>query len=158
MLIFLLWGCQVSSSTEAPAPSPALAEPDQAVVEPAPTTQDPQDAMPPLSPSGPFVAWLATQESTLFLPFEIQIDPLGIQSAVLMGEPAVPFSLDTGAMGITLETRLQDPCPGQEICKVWLEGRYGPLVAAGLAPSGHSFTVFDVGEVVDGTPTQARRE
>ena len=114
--------------------------------------------MPPLSPSGPFLVWLAQQESTLLLPFEIELNPLGVQSAKLMGEPAVPFSLDTGAMGITLETRLQDPCPGAGVCKVWLQGRYGPLVAAGLAPSGHSFTVYDVGEAVDGTPSQARRE
>ena len=151
MLILLLWGCQVSGSTDTPAPTPALTDP-------APTAPDPQVTMPPLSPSGPFLQWLSSQESTLLLPFEIEVNPLGIQSATLMAEPPVAFSLDTGAMGITLESRLQDPCPGESLCRVWLKGRYGPLVGAGLAPSGHSFTVYQVIEAVDGTPRQARRE
>lgn len=154
MLTLLVLACQVSGVADTPPPADALSEQEVA----APTPESQANAMPPLSSAEPFLAWLSTQESTLILPFEIERDPLGVQSVALMSDPAVSFSLDTGAMGITLETRLQDPCPGAETCKVWLKGKYGPLLAGELSPSGHSFTVYEVLEAVDGTPTQARRE
>ena len=114
--------------------------------------------MPPLSPSGPFISWLATQDATLLLPFRIHVTPLGVESSLLLAEPEVPMHLDTGAMGIALDSRLQEYCPGKEQCRVWLKGRYGPLLGEGLSPAGHSFSVYQVIELVDGTPTQARRE
>ncbi len=114
--------------------------------------------MPPLSPSGPFMAWLQTQQTTLSLPVRIEISPLGIEASTLIAEPPVPLNLDTGAMGVDLPTRLQDHCAGEAVCSVWLKGRYGPLVADGLGLTGHTFSVYEVtGPVVD-APTQARVE
>lgn len=114
--------------------------------------------MPPLSPSEPFLAWLAQQQGPVILPVRVELNPLGIQGAALIAEPPVSLSLDTGAMGIPLDTRLQDFCPDQGQCAVWLKGRYGPLLGGGLEPAGHSFTVYEVVRAVDGTPTQARLE
>lgn len=161
MFILLILACQVSSGTETPTPSPAVDAPPAAATPPAPeaaTPPAPETTMPPLSPSGPFMAWLASHPDPIQLPVRIEISPLGIEGAALIAEPPVPLSLDTGAMGVDLPTRLQEHCAGEEVCSVWLKGRYGPLVADALALTGHTLSVYEVTGAVGETPTQARAE
>lgn len=88
--------------------------------------------------------WLeANRDVRLRLPVRIEFDGLGV-SATLAGSP---ISLDTGALGMTLQSHLH---AFESPCLVWLDGSWGPLVP--MPVDGPTFAVRSVGEAVVGEP------
>lgn len=97
---------------------------------------------PSIQPSGPLLEWLnrnsrsASGEPRLFrLPVVVSFEDeyrlelgnafIGASEARL-GDDAIALALDTGAMGISLWSLLNERCPKASIaCAVWLDGYWG---------------------------------
>lgn len=114
------------------------------------------ESIPPLSPSEPFLRWLQANPALVSLPFEVLVDPLGIEGATLLAEPPVDFEIDDTAMSVGLQDQLRSLCPGQSRCRVWLRGTYGELEPVeGLEAEGPVFAPRQVLGVIEGRPGAA---
>ncbi|MEU6453325.1 hypothetical protein [Streptomyces sp. NPDC047065] len=95
---------------------------------------------PPVSPSGPLLAWLNDAADTnprrlVRLPVVVRFDPkrLGIVAGAVGTGPggdgdrdAIRLTLNDRAMGVPLADRVRAHCPtGEDACAVWLDGYWG---------------------------------
>ena len=112
--------------------------------------------MPPLSPSDSLLQWLEGHVGLVSLPFEVQVDPLGIEGATLLAEPPVAFEIDDTAMSVSLPDQLRGLLPEETRYRVWLRGTFGELEPVeGLEAEGPVFAPQAVLGLIEGEPGPA---
>ncbi|MCA9572820.1 MAG: hypothetical protein KC656_33510, partial [Myxococcales bacterium] len=91
------------------------------------------------------------------VPLHVDRTGLGVTATLGVAADAPKIRLDSGALSRTLEDHIAQHCGKDEICDIWVEATFGPLVASPLDPPGTTLAVRNVvGRVED--PAAARMQ